>query len=358
MIFPLKWDNGKIIDCAFAKIGRNDPEQKSFCTLITHELVDKEDGSGKEYLIKTLYIDREGSVVVPSNFASGVNGENVCCEVRTGTDIPFFQISRPNIVNNYDKTCPLGMSVIWNNIDTLKSIDMIFDSMKNEFKTGKKRIFIPSGLKTVSVVPKEDAKNKIVDCFDANDTEFYSLPTEDNTEVPIKVFDPLLRVAEHEQGLNTELNLLSRGVTLGDGFYEFSNGKVARTATEIVSVNSSLFRNLKRHELIEKSALIGMVRAILYMYNDQTEEAYDYMQPISVDFDDSIIEDKDKEAQRAMLEYDKGLIDKVEYHAILKNMTRENAMKYVKEMESSETMKDISNGFGGFGGLISDGTGE
>lgn len=349
LIFPLKWDNGEIIDCAFAKMGHDTKD--AVCTLILHELVDREDGQGKEYKITTIEIDEQGDIVPPIRFKDGIKDSNIESVVRTGTDIPFFQISKPNIVNNFDKTNPLGMSVIWNNIDTLKSIDIIFDSLRNEYKTGKKRIFVNSGLKSIEVVNRKDAKNKVVDCIDANDTEFYSLPTEDNGEIPIKVFDPLLRVAEHEQGLNTNLNLLSRGVTLGDGFYEFSNGKIARTATEVVSINSSLFRNLKRHEIIERKALIGMTRALLYIYNVLNGGIYDYNQNITVNFDDSIIEDTDKEKQTAMLEYDKGIIDKVEYISITRDMTRQQAMKFVKEMEATETMKDVSVNFGGFGGV-------
>lgn len=341
MIFPLKWDNGKIIDCAFAKMGGD--TENAFCTLIIHEL--KGDDTNKHYEIKTIEIDADGEIVIPSKFKKGITESNVNSVVVLDTDIPLFQIIKPNIVNNYDKTNPLGLSIFFNSIDTLKSIDLIYDSFRNEYKTGKKRIFVKNGLKTIKRVSSKDAKNTIIYNVDPNDTEFYTLETDDDQDVPIKTFDPTLRVQEHEQGLNVQLNLLSRGVTLGDGYYNFNNGAVGRTATEVISVNSSLFRNLKRHELILDKAIKDMCKAILYL-NDANYEA-----KVTVDFDDSIIEDTDKIKQTAITEYDKGLIDKAEYYKITKKMTREQALKYLEEMEESGTMKDINAGFGGFGGI-------
>ena len=59
----------------------------------------------------------------------------------------------------------------------------------------------------------------------------------------------------------------------------------------------------------------------------------DVNQEITVDFDDSIVEDTDKEQQKAMAEYNAGLIDRVEYFVLTRNMTREQAQKLVAEMD-------------------------
>ena len=347
MIFPLRWDNGKIIDCAFAKRGGD--TEAAFCTLIIHEL--KEEKGEKHYEIRTIEITEEGDIVPPTRFKKGITESNIESVVKVNGDIPLFQIIKPNIVNNYDKTSPLGLSVFYNSIDTLKSIDLIYDSLRNEYQSGKRRIFVKSGLKTVLQKSTKDAnKSVVVNNIDPNDTEFYSLETEDGEKVPITEFSPALRVAEHEQGLNVQLNLLSRGVTLGDGYYNFNNGAVGRTATEVISVNSALFRNLKRHELIIDKALKDMCRAILFLY-DYLGGGVNFETEITVDYDDSIIEDTDKIKQSALQEYNAGLIDKVQYLAITRKMTREQALEFVKEMEETETMKDLNAGFGGFGGF-------
>ena len=344
MIFPLKWDNGKIIDCAFAKRGGD--TESAFCTLIIHELKGEKDK--KHYEVRTIEISEEGDIVPPTRFKKGITESNVGSVLITNADVPLFQIIKPNIVNNYDKTCPLGLSIFYNSIDTLKSIDLIYDSLRNEYQSGKRRIFVKSGLKTVIQKSKTDVSKTVVNNIDSNDTEFYSLETEDGEKVPITEFSPTLRVAEHEQGLNVQLNLLSRGVTLGDGYYNFNNGAVGRTATEVISVNSALFRNLKRHELIVEKALKDMCRAILFLY-DYLGGGVNYNTEVTIDFDDSIIEDTDKIRQSAMQEYNAGLIDKAEYFAITRKQTREQGLAFVREMEATETMKDVNAGFGGFG---------
>ena len=340
MIFPLSWENGKITECAFGKIGKEDDEV--FYTLIIHEL-----GEDGKYIIKTVDIDRKGKVVIPSNLAQGEEDDVTIFE--TGSEIPLFQIIKPNIVNNYDKTCPLGMSIFGNSIENLKSIDTKYDSWRNEFETGKRKIFIKSNLMNVQY--KVDSSD-VVPVVDPSDTIFYQVEwTKD--DVPIHEFSPALRDTEHANSLDIELKLFSRKVGLGDSFYAFNNGAVARTATEVVSTNSALYRNLKKHELVLKSAIIGMCRALLNLENIFNRGAYDVNQQITVDFDDSVIEDTEKEQQKAIAEYQAGVIDRVEYFVKVNKMTREQAKQYVAEMDASNTMKQTldfmnSSQFGGF----------
>lgn len=340
MIFPLTWDNGKITECAFGKTGMDGG--KVFYTLIIHELAD--DGT---YNIRTVDIDSKGNVVIPMTFATGTGEEREV--VETGSTIPLFQIIKPNIVNNYDKTCPLGMSIFGNAIDILKSIDVKYDSWRNEFETGKRKIFIKSGLFSVTYKPLDGS---VVPVVDPTDTIFYQIEwTKD--DIPIHEFSPQLRDADHSNSIDSELKLFSRKVGLGDGFYAFNGGGVARTATEVVSTNSSLFRNLDKHELILRFALIGMCRALLNLENIYNGGSYDVCQEITVNFDDSIIEDSEKEQARAINEFNMGLIDRVEYFVLTRKMTREQALKFVAEMDATNTMKETqsllnSSTFGGF----------
>ena len=339
MIFPLSWDNGQITECAFGKISRED--DKIYYTLIIHEIGD--DGN---YIIKIVTIDSEGKVALPSNLAKGADYIET---IETGISIPLFQIIKPNIVNNYDKTCPLGMSIYGNSIENLKSIDMKYDSWRNEFDTGKRKIFIKSDMMNVQY--KID-NAEVTPVVDPSDTIFYQIEWQKD-DVPIHEFSPTLRDAEHANSLDVELKLFSRKVGLGDSFYAFNNGAVARTATEVISTNSALFRNLRKHELILEKALIGMCRALLSLENAFNGGSYDVWQEITVDFDDSIIEDKEKEMQQAMAEFQAGVTDRADYFVKTRNMTREQAIKFINEMEASNTMKQVmdftsNSGFGGF----------
>ncbi|CCQ21858.1 Uncharacterized ATP-dependent helicase C582.10c [Listeria monocytogenes] len=47
---------------------------------------------------------------------------------------PTFIYIKPNIANNKNLTSPLGISVYANALDTLKTLDLMFDSYYQEFK--------------------------------------------------------------------------------------------------------------------------------------------------------------------------------------------------------------------------------
>lgn len=351
MIFPLAWDNGVITECAFAKIGGSLKDAKF--TVIMHTL---ENG---EYVIKTVELDGDGGVCRPTRPIQVAYGLRTVEEdnkeftsiIYTQSSVPCYQIIKPNIVNNYDKTNPLGMGIIYNAVDILKSVDTEYDSYLNEFNLGKKRIFVKSGLKSIKMLDNaKDKRNSIVNHIDPNDTMYYTLNSEnDDGKLPIEIFDPTLRTNEHNIALNTQLNLLSRKVGLGAGYYEFQGGNVARTATEIVSMNSSLFRNLCKHELVMTTALTGMCKAILNLYNLYGGTNFDIDTEITIDYDDSIIDDTEKAQQKAMAEFNAGLIDQVEYFALTRKLTREQATKFVAEMKATDTMKEVSSLMNSFG---------
>ena len=144
-----------------------------------------------------------------------------------------------------------------------------------------------------------------------------------------------LRVDDHNKAMETQLNILSRKVGLGENFYTFNNGSIS-TATQIISSNSSLFRNIRKHELVLEPALIGLAEAICeYLKVDPGE--------ITVDFDDSIIIDTESEKNQAMQEYQAGLIDKVEYFVKTQKMTRNQAKEHVDEMTATGTMMDAED---------------
>lgn len=343
MIFPLNWDNGIIKECAFVKVGGTQKTTKY--TIIMHVL----DEQGN-YWIKTVEVNAKGSVVKPFELGGKINESDYISEYETGSNVPMFQIIKPNCVNNYDKTNPLGMSIFGNSLDILKSIDTIYDSFRNEFMLGKKRIFVKSNLKKVQIEYGDGVTSQV----DPNDTIFYQLDWagEHQDKPPIYETDLTLREAEHTNALDTQLKLLSRKCMLGDNFYAFVNGAVARTATEVISSNSSLYKNKKKNDRIIKQALIGMVRAILTLANKYNLGNFNVDQKISINFDDSIIEDTDKEFDKALKLYNAGIIDRVDFFVrVGEYNNREQAMQFIKEMDASDTMKDLSAGFGGFGGI-------
>lgn len=339
MIFPLTWENGRIIECAFVIPGKEDGEV--YCTLILHK---KNEVTGM-YEIETIDLTDNGDRIIPQHILGGGQVQNKSI-FYTKSKNPLFHIIKPNIVNNFDKTCPLGMSVFGNAIEVLKNIDIKYDSWRNEFETGKRKIFIKSDL--FSVKMSVELGDNIIPSVDPSDTIFYQIDWKEG-DLPIHEFSPTLRDADHLSSMDAELKLLGRKVGLGDNFYSFISGNVARTATEVVMSNNVLWRNKNKNELILNEAIIGVCRSILELENNFNGGSYDTEQEITIDFDDSVIEDAQKQRENAMAEYNAGIIDRIEYFSITKDMTREQARKFVAEMDATNTMKETLSFMNGGG---------
>jgi A118 family predicted phage portal protein len=282
-------------------------------TYIQRHLLCDQDGNqldGGKYVVYNELFDKDGNKLeLP---------KGVFPEWRTQSKKPVYQIVTPNICNNIDIANPMGISVYANSIDDLKTIDVVYDSLYNEFNLGKKRIFVKS-----DVIKIDTKTGEPIPTFDKNDTVFYSLPGEDADKL-ITESDMELRVEDHVAALQAALDVYSEKCGLGKGYYKFDVDNV-QTATAVVSQNSKLFRRVKKDEIILEKALIDMVQAILFLGNKGEAD-------ISVSFDDSIIEDTDAIANRAMREQSAGIIDDVEYFMITRDLEEEAAQELVDKI--------------------------
>lgn len=289
MVYPLAWDNGIITECAFASERKQGTEKYIYLN------IHRRDVQGR-YIIENKMFKRNGETIAPADLPEGVAEE-----VATGSELPYYQIIMPNIVNNADLSSPMGISVYANAIDNLQNIDLVFDSYDNEFRLGKKRILVPLTL-TQSTMADSGVTRPV---FDDNDVEFYVIETGDQNAQKIEEMNGTLRYDAFEAGIKTAINLAAYKCGFGENRYRFEGG-TAMTATQVISQDSDLFRNLKKHELILDAALQGLVKAIAQMAGIAIGE-------ITIEFDDSIIEDEDKERQRFMQEIREGLRQPWEY---------------------------------------------
>ena len=171
----------------------------------------------------------------------------------------------------------------------------------NEFRLGKKRITVPISLARTAM--EEDGTTMPV--FDDNDTEFYAIPQDDKSENKIQEHNMELRADAHEAGMQTMLNLVSWKTGSGGKRYVFRDGQV-KTATEVVSENSDLYRNLKKHELALEASLCGLVDAIADLLHLGTVKA-------AISFDDSVISDTESDKMTFLQEIRDGVRQKWEY---------------------------------------------
>ncbi len=312
-IFPLSWENGFIRECAFASRQRACGEDLLYLQI--HRL---ENG---EYVVENrLFKERNGAL---SETEPGkIPGyERVPALIRTGSARRQFVIDRLNIANSADPSLPMGISVFASAIDQLKGVDVAYDSYVNEFVLGKKRIMVqPEATTSLEGEP----------LFDPDELAFYVLPEDRAGESLIKEIDMGLRTAEHSAGVRDMLNLLGAKCGFGENHYRFDRaGEV--TATQVISENSSMFRTIKKHELILEDVLKELARLILALGNSCMAAGLDENVEISVDFDDSVIEDKEADFDRDLRMLSAGIISPLEFRMKWRNEDEATARTALEE---------------------------
>lgn len=318
--YPITYDSGRLTEVAFST--RKHIGGKEYVYLETHLLDEK-----GEYVIDNALLKAEGgalSEVTPDFYEQ----HNIIPKFETHSTAPLFQMVRPNVANRDSFNSPYGTSIFSGAIDILKVIDTIYDSYYKEFLLGKKRIFVKDGVSNINFDP---ATGDTIEVFDPNDEVFYRLPGEEG-DPPLTEVNPALRTGDHDGALQTQLNLYSQAVGMGSNGFKWGDGSVA-TATQIISENSEMFRTLKKHETLLADTIVAMARGLLYIeatFGGDTQLKLDA--DITVNFDDSIIEDTGEIKRQAMLEYNAGLIDAIEYYMTVYKMTEDQALEFQARM--------------------------
>lgn len=316
-IFPISWENSIIKECAFGSKKTVDSEEYYYLQI--HRLNEQ----GKYDIENYIYSWKEDAIQ-EVDLADVSGFENIPAVIHTGSDQRQFVIGRQNIVNNVDMDCPMGISVFANAIDQLKGVDIAYDSYVNEYVLGKKRIMVK--LEALQDIDGDPA-------FDSNDVVFYELPEDSQNDALIREINMNIRAADHNTGVQDMLNALSAKCGFGENHYRFNQGSIA-TATQVVSENSTLFRTLKKHEIILEDVLIEFTRIILRIGNTYMNKSFDENVKISVDFDDSIIEDKQAEFMRDTQMLSMGILNPYEFRMKYMNEDEATAKAALPQMES------------------------
>ena len=257
--------------------------------------------------------------------------------------VPFYNLQlglftyfRTCMANNLDDNSPLGISFYANAIDTIKALDVAFDSLIMEMKLGKKRIIVPA----TAVRKVRDSKGFEYRYFDANDEVYEALNVDSIESLQIKDNSVELRIDELIKAINALLNILSAQVGLSEGSLSFDSARGMKTATEVISENSKTFRTVKlMQKPIQKSVqdLITSIidvscayditfdyEGIIYNVYDLVKNGYD----VTVSFDDSIIQDRSANLAEGLTLVQNGLISKKTYLT--------NYLGYTAEMADAE----------------------
>ena len=319
-IFPLSWQNGYISECAFSSdVTRGG---KDYLYLQIHR---REDNGN--YVIENRIYRYDNEQLADEQLVNVKGFENIPPVVHTGSDKRQFVIDRPNIANNVNYLLPTGIAIYANAIDVLQGVDIAYDSYVNEFKLGKKRIMVkPSAAQYLDGTP----------AFDPDDVVFYVMPEDTEDGAVVTPIDMTLRTAEHNTGIQDQLNILSSKCGFGETYYRFDGGSVA-TATQVISENSTMFRTIKKHEIVLEQALVELCRILLRLGNTAMNAGLNEDVEISIDFDDSIIEDKATDFSRDMQLHSAGIMNDWEFRMKWLNEDEATAKAALPKMQDMTT---------------------
>lgn len=249
--------------------------------------------------------------------------------IDTKSNIPWFSIIKPNIVNNIFPDSPFGIPIYYNSLDTIKSLDIIFDSFVNEIQNGRKRLFVTAD------AMKLDSMGGLRNAFDPNDVLFYLLDSEnEEKKTYVQEVNGSLRIQELKLALQTNLDILSSKLGLGSAYFKVGNGDNAfiKTATEVISSNSDLYRTISKHCILIESSLKKIIKAIQNISKDLFGENIDG--DIFLDFDDSIIKSDEEKREQDRKDVELGAMSLAEYRTIWYNEPMDVAEKKIQEIQS------------------------
>lgn len=307
-IFPLTWEKQDVIECAFVteKVIRG----KKYKIFAIH----KKGEDGTYHIEQHVFLDTGTGHELTAEERAAVPGlADLVEEVETGDSRPQFVIDRLNLANP-DSSNPMGVSLYSGVLDTLRKMDIEYDSYNSEFELGRKRLF---------VAPELLGGND--QTFDPVDVVFYQLPEGyfDKTNEAIHESNPALRTAEHSQAIDDDLRYFSSRIGFGATHYRYTASGVT-TATQVISENSDLFRTVQKHEAKLAQAIEDLVRVIIRLGNvigmGLKEDA-----EITIRFDDSIVQDKEAERKQDMADVAAGIMSPAEYRAKWYGETLEQA---------------------------------
>ena len=314
-IYPLTWSNKGITECAFGSVEY--VKGQKYVILSVHKIGD----NGNYHIYNHLFRETNGNLTEITEL------EDTMRDFDTLSDKKWFSIFKPLLTNNLFSNSPFGIPHYANAIDNLKAVDVAFDEIKNELINGRKRTFVKSNL-----LNYDDGTQKLT--FDPNDTTVYVLPKEANKDDLIQSDSDDLRTDKQIDTLNTELSILGNKVGFGMNYYTYDGGNL-QTATAVVSSHSKMFRRKKKLEVGYEQAIRDLVEAVCYastqfgQYNINTDD-------MAIQFDDSIIEDKEAESNRALREKSAGIISAVEYREKIFGETPEIAQEAINKINEVE----------------------
>ena len=316
---PLAWDSARVTEGVF--ISRRVKGRLRYTRLEWHRWAD-----GAYVVENELYRAelqpgqapgfRQDILGTRAPLAEAFEGLEERVELRAEDSL--FAYWRTPVANSMEDGGPLGMSVFGGALETLRALDICYDSLVNEFRLGKKRIIVPARCVRTVTDPLTGEPRRY---FDPRDEVYEAFASDDKDELKITDNSTQLRVEEHVAALNAFLSVLCLQLGFSASTFSFNNEGGLKTATEVVSENSKTYKTVRTVQNQLVPALERVVKnildvAILYgmRWQGQSVErlaAGGY--EVKVSFDDSIVQDRQSNLDEGVKLVGAGLLSKLTF---------------------------------------------
>lgn len=323
-IYPLTYDSDNITECAFI----NDTTKFNLENYRTEKIRDIQIHTleNEEYVIRNYrFLVGQGDDLIE------IEVDDIPPEIHTGSPYRWFIPIKPNVINNFNLDSPFGVPIYANSLDLIKALDLTFDSFVNEIQNGRKRLFV------TQEAMKVGGDGCFKNAFDPQDVLFYILDSNfsENKQNYVQEVNGQLRIEELKKAIQTNLDLLSVKLGLGDQYFKFDGGNVSKTATEVISENSDLFRTISKHEKVLGSALRELIKNIIRIGQAENIFTISY-EIINIDFDDSIIESKEQERLQDRQDMAIDVLSRVDYRMKWYGEDEKTAREKISEIDNEK----------------------
>lgn len=290
--------------------------------MITNELYKSNSAEtvGSQTLLSELYENLEENIVIK------------------GLSRPLFTYLKTPGMNNKDINSPLGLSIFDNAKTTIDFINRTYDEFMWEIKMGQRRVAVPEGLTTMTVMTGTEFTTRRR--FETDQNVYVQIGGGLDESKIVDLTTPI-RADDYIKAINKGLAMFEMQVGVSGGMFSF-DGKTMKTATEVVSENSDTFQlrnsivSLVEHSIKELVVSICELGKAHGIYHGEIPKLED----ISVNLDDGVFTDRNAELEYWTKALASGIVSKQYAISKVLGVTDEEAGKMLTEI-NDEAQPDL-----------------
>lgn len=315
-IIPLTVENDLVTECAFCATNRVKGKEQTTLVIFTLE--------NELYKADTVIFNEKNNVQNESSLQLG--------------EVKPFSILVNAEVNNLEEMEGYGLPKVYSAIPLFKAVDLCFNILYGDLDKGEKLVFINELLACLQ------QKNDGTQVLTPQQKDLFILLGEKlpQADTLIKEYNPEIRVENITKAFELVLSLLSISFGYGSKKYTFENGKIT-TATEYIGTKQDSMQELNKQRKNAEDYITDIIHAAMWFSNQFHGTVFNLEEPLSIEFDDSYIEDKEAklETMRAdAVTFSDVPILLVWYLMERYNLSEEDARKYIVEGTVSEDDND------------------